>query len=134
MKKNTEFEFSAGGIVKNDQEFLLIKVKYMGSNEIWTFPKGKLEKGENYEEAALREVLEETGYNCSIDGYLKDVKYLFMRKGKIVIKKVRWFAMIPGEKTDVPDSEIFEIRWADYNTAKKLLKYKLDLMLLDMNK
>ncbi len=55
MKNNVEFEFSAGGIVKRDSEVLLIKTKDLKGNEVWTFPKGKIEKGEKSKEAALRE-------------------------------------------------------------------------------
>ncbi len=131
MIKQTKFEFSAGGIVKKESKFLLIKTKDLKGNEVWTFPKGKIEKGENSTEAALREVLEETGYMCKIEGELNDVKYFFKKEGKLIIKKVRWFLMSPVEKKGVPDSEIEKTLWADYDTSKTFLKYKTDLMLLD---
>jgi 8-oxo-dGTP diphosphatase len=132
MQKNVEFEFSAGGIVKRDSGVLLIKTKDLKGNEVWTFPKGKVEKGEKSKETALREVFEETGYVCEIKDNLDEVKYFFKRKGKLVIKKVIWFLMGPVEQKGEPDlNEIDEILWADYDTSKGLLNYKTDLVLLD---
>lgn len=131
MKKNVEFEFSAGGTVKRGSKVLLIKTKDLNDNKVWTFPKGKIEKGESSREAALREVLEETGFSCRIARELDDVKYFFRRKDKLVIKKVKWFLMNPLKKKGQPDSEVEETRWSDYDASVKLLRYKTDLMLLD---
>ena len=119
---NVEFEFSAGGVVKEKNRFLLIKT---ADKSIWTFPKGKLKKGESSSQAALREVLEETGYRCRIEKEITDVRYLFKRQGRLVIKKVQWFLMSPVQKLkEVP------CMWHDYNSCHKLLKYKSDLNLL----
>lgn len=130
MKKNTEFEFSAGGVVKKDNKVLLIKTSDLKGDQIWTFPKGKIEKGESSADAALREVKEETGYNCHIENNLDEVKYFFKWQEKLVIKKVKWFLMAPVKKQGKPDSEVEEILWADLKTSKKLLEYKSDLNLL----
>ncbi|MFW6134322.1 MAG: NUDIX hydrolase [Elusimicrobiota bacterium] len=129
-KKKTEFEFSAGGVVKKDREILLIKTKDLKQKDVWTFPKGKIEKGESSSQAAIREVREETGYRCSIDSELEEVKYFFKRKGSLVIKKVKWFLMSPVKKEDSPNFEVEKIKWADYTTSKELLKYKSDLKIL----
>ena len=99
MKENTEFEYSAGGIVKKGPDVLLIKTKDIGGVEIWTFPKGKIEKGETAEEAAIREVLEETGFLCSIDRTLDETRYLYVREKKLVIKRVVWFLMNSLKRT-----------------------------------
>ena len=131
MKENVEFEFSAGGVVRDGSKVLLIRTRDLGGNEVWTFPKGKIEPGEALQETALREVFEETGYVCTIESDLEEVKYFFQRAGKLVIKKVKWFLMSPGEKKAEPWDEVDEILWADYETAKGLLRYKTDFMLLD---
>jgi 8-oxo-dGTP diphosphatase len=131
IKENVEFEFSAGGVVKEGEQVLLIRTRDLGGNEVWTFPKGKIEKGETLKETALREVFEETGYTCSIVSDLNEVKYFFMRAGKLVVKKVKWFLMDPIEQKSEPWDEVDEILWADYDTSKGLLRYKTDLMLLD---
>jgi 8-oxo-dGTP diphosphatase len=65
LKKNLPIrrEFSAGGVViKDKREVLLIK----NPSNIWTFPKGHIEKGETREQAAVREVKEETNVDAQI--------------------------------------------------------------------
>lgn len=131
MKKDIDFEFSAGGVVKRESEVLLIKTKDLKGNEVWTFPKGKIERGETSKEAALREVSEETGFSCRIESELDEVKYFFRREDKLVIKKVKWFLMSPLRKKGPPDFEVERILWSDYDTSMNLLKYETDLMLLN---
>jgi len=129
-KQKTEFEFSSGGIVVKDKTFLLIKVIDLRGAAVWTFPKGKIEKGESVEEAALREVREETGYKCRILKRLDDVRYFYKRDGKLIIKKVYWYLMEAAEKEGEPDSEVEEIKWADADTALNLLQYKSDIAMM----
>ena len=57
-------EFSCGGVVLDGKKVLIIQVKNMKGKKIWTFPKGHIEAGETPRQAALREVLEETGYKA----------------------------------------------------------------------
>src|SRR5262245_15163023 len=64
-KKSVQ-EVSAGGIVQRDGELLLVKVKNLKGQVVWTFPKGHIEKGETLEQTAEREVLEETGWRCQV--------------------------------------------------------------------
>jgi diadenosine hexaphosphate hydrolase (ATP-forming) len=74
---------SAGGVVMGHAGVLLIKVKNLQGQVVWTFPKGHLEPGETAEEAALREVEEETGWRCKILGPLLDVEYRLCAAGKL---------------------------------------------------
>ncbi|MFO7970428.1 MAG: NUDIX domain-containing protein [Desulfobacterales bacterium] len=129
--QKTEFEFSSGGAVIKGSKILLIKTKDLKGSSVWTLPKGKIEKGEKSEETALREVREETGYRCSIEKQLDEVKYFFRRGGVLVIKKVKWFLMKPEEKEGNPDSEVEEILWAGRKKARDLFRYKSDLKLLN---
>ncbi len=121
-----KFEFSAGGVVREKGKILLIK-----ANGVWTFPKGHIERGENSEIAALREVLEETGYSCRIDRKLDETQYLFFRKKSLVIKKVKWFKMTVIKNKVVAACENYEKKWADYDFCSKHLKYASDLKLID---
>jgi 8-oxo-dGTP diphosphatase len=92
----------------------------------WAFPKGKLEAGESWEEAAAREVEKETGLRCGVGEYLGSTQYP-VRDG---MKEVRYFRM----ETDVDptaDHEIDELRWATPDEARALLSYDYDRQLLD---
>ncbi|MFN3966955.1 MAG: NUDIX domain-containing protein, partial [Endomicrobiia bacterium] len=91
MAKKIEFEFSAGGVVVKDKKVLLIKTKNLEGKEVWTFPKGHIEKKEKSTETALREVEEETGYKCEIKSQLDTVEYWFRDKERLVKKRVNWF-------------------------------------------
>ena len=63
---------AAGGIVRRDGEVLVVhRPKY----DDWSFPKGKLDEGERWEDAALREVEEETGFRCSLGPELGSTAY-----------------------------------------------------------
>ena len=100
-------EVSAGGVVLFGNAVLLLR-KFNGD---WVLPKGKVEEGENKQEAALREVLEETGVKADILKYLGEIHYTFKEnwdKNRAVHKTVFWYLMkarsmdtIPQKKKDL---------------------------------
>src|SRR5690348_17946882 len=94
----------------------------------WSLPKGKLEKGEGWEEAALREVREETGYRCRLGEELGRVSYLD-RKGRR--KLVRYWVMEPVDGGFEAHGEVDELRWLTPGDAGKLLTYPHDRALVD---
>jgi ADP-ribose pyrophosphatase YjhB (NUDIX family) len=121
-------EVSAGGVVLGPEGLLLVKVQNLEGRIHWTFPKGHLEPGETAEQAAVREVLEETGWRCRITGSLGTVQYQFRRTGTLVQKTVHWFRMAPEALEGHPDpDEILEARWARPEEARPILSYKSDL-------
>jgi len=124
-------EFSAGGVIVKDKKLLIVKVKNLSGKIAWTFPKGHIEKSETIENAALREVSEETGYNCEIIKPLGKTQYNFRHKNKFISKKVVWFLMSPLKKIGIHDHEILTTRWVKINEAKRYLKYPLDKKLLE---
>src|SRR5438477_7798883 len=92
-------EFSAGGVVVDAAgHFLLIRARDLRNRPVWTLPKGTLVSGETSEQAALREVREETGYLCEVVRDLETVTYWFQREGRRIKKTVCWFLMRPLEK------------------------------------
>src|SRR4051794_22397561 len=99
----TVFEFSAGGIVQDGDKLLMVQVENLEKLRLWTFPKGHIEKDETPEQAALREVEEETGFRCEIVGPLEKVQYWFKRDGQLTKKTVAWFLMKALEKTGEHD-------------------------------
>ena len=113
---------AAGGVIVRDGCVLLVhRPKY----DDWAFPKGKLEDGESWEDAAAREVEEETGLHCEPGAYVGSTHYP-VREGT---KEVRYFRM---ETDDDPRAcnEIDELRWATPDEARALLSYDYDRELL----
>ena len=125
-------EHSAGGFVARAGKVLLVEVENLKGEIVWCLPKGHLEKGETAEQAALREVAEETGWSCRSLGPLLSVGYVFKRQGRLVSKTVDWFAMTVEKKVGAPDaSEIRRVTWAPIAKARKLLQYPSDLQALE---
>ena len=129
--QKSRFEFSAGGVVQDGANLFMVKVQNLEGDEIWTFPKGHIEKGEKAPEAALREVKEETGYECKIEKPFERVQYYFRRDDQLTKKTVTWFLMTPVKKTGTHDpEEIMETEWVTMEEALKRAKYKSDKKLL----
>lgn len=125
-------EVSAGGIVVGPAGVLMIKVKNLMSQVVWTFPKGHLEAGETADQAALREVLEETGWQCRLRGPFLDVHYSFKRDGRSIDKVVHWFRMDPEKRSGEWDpDEVLDCRWVSLMEAKSLVSYKSDHRLVE---
>ena len=129
----TKKDFSCGGVVVGpDQRLLLVEVENLSGARVWTFPKGHPEKGETDEIAALREVHEETGWECRVTGPLTDVDYFFVKDGIRYHKLVRWFVMAPTVENGTPmEGEILSCRWATPTEARSLISYSSDFKLLE---
>jgi 8-oxo-dGTP diphosphatase len=95
----------------------------------WSLPKGKLDPGERFEQAAVREVDEEIGVRCGLGPELPATRY---RDHKDRDKVVRYWLM---EAVDVPEftpnDEVDELRWLPYDEARALLSYPRDRELLE---
>lgn len=101
---------AAGGYVQNVQKELLVFYR-RGS---WDMPKGKIDPGESPEQAAIREVQEETGLvNVSLGDFLAHTYHTYEEKGKRILKKTWWYRMQTADTVLVPQTEedIEEIHW-----------------------
>ena len=94
----------------------------------WTLPKGKLDEGESYEEAARREVEEETGLRCRLGDEVASSRYSD-RNGRA--KVVRYWAMTPEGGRFTPNDEVDEVRWLSPQAARSLLTYDRDRPVVD---
>jgi 8-oxo-dGTP diphosphatase len=111
---------AAGGVVVRDGRVAVVhRPKY----EDWTLPKGKLDPGEDFEEAALREVEEETGLRCELGRELPSTHY---HDSKDRPKVVRYWEMTPVGGEFVPNSEVDALRWLEPDEAAGLLTYDRD--------
>lgn len=120
---------AAGGVVwrrrRGDVEVLLVHRPKYGD---WTFPKGKLETGEDHDDAALREVLEETGLRCALGPELEISTYV---DGKGRPKVVRYWMMQVEDGAFAANDEVDEMRWLPLERARRRLTYERDLPVLD---
>ena len=111
---------AAGGVVVQGGR---IAVVHRPRYDDWTLPKGKLDPGETFEQAALREVVEETGLECRIVEELGSTRYTDS-KGRPKI--VRYFRMeVDGGEFAVND-EVDELRWLSPDEARAVLTYERD--------
>jgi 8-oxo-dGTP diphosphatase len=130
MELNTPAEIvrAAGGlIVRRQAGQLEVALVHRPVHQDWSYPKGKLEEGETLEDAAQREVLEETGLICRLLRFVGHTDYID-RKGRP--KVVAYWVMSAVAGTFVPNEEVDELRWVDVATAGGLLSYERDRELL----
>ena len=113
-------------------QVLLIRARDLRNRPVWTLPKGTLAPGETSQQAALREVCEETGYRCEVVRELEAVTYWFQRSGRRIKKTVHWYLMHPLEKVGDHDHEVDEVAWADREEALRRLRYDSDRHLLGL--
>ena len=101
----------------------LVAVVHRPRYDDWSLPKGKLDPGEDFEEAALREVEEETGMRCTLGPELAPNEYSDA-KGRP--KLVRYWKMDVVEGEFRPNDEVDELRWVSPAAAAELLSYPHD--------
>jgi 8-oxo-dGTP diphosphatase len=115
---------AAGGVVLREGR---IAVVHRPRYDDWSLPKGKLDPGESFEDAALREVREETGLHCALGEELSPTFYND-RKGRSKI--VRYWSMEVLEGSFEPNEEVDELRWLTPDEAAPLLTYPRDVELI----
>jgi 8-oxo-dGTP diphosphatase len=117
---------AAGGIVVRDG---LVCLVHRPRYDDWTLPKGKLDRGESFEDAALREVWEETGLRCRLLGEVAPARY---RDHKGREKLVRYWRMeVVEDPGFTPNDEVDELRWVAPEEAVELLTYDHDRDLVE---
>lgn len=109
-------EQSAGAIIEYKGKYLLTRSR----RGFWGFPKGHLEEGESFEDAALREVKEETGLDVVLSKKSSLIEY--PHKGSI--KQVKLF--LAEAKTDaiVPDEETTDWKWCTKDELLSLIDFR----------
>ena len=93
----------------------------------WALPKGKLEKGEEWETAALREIEEETGCKAQLGSFAGAVSYNVGDRPKVVLF---WNMVLIGDCKFVPSEEVDQLIWASVEKALEILQYPSDKNIL----
>ncbi len=117
---------AAGGVILDAGKVVLVhRPKY----DDWSFPKGKLDKGESYEKAAVREVEEETGLRCELGAFITEIEYPVEGVRKVVRF---WCMAVRSGRTDLrpPTEEVDSVRWCPVDDAYSLLSYDVDREIL----
>ncbi len=122
LQKKIPFVVAGGGLVFNDKGQML----FIHRNSKWDLPKGKVDKGESIEEAAVREVEEETGVkDVKIESLLGITYHIFQRNGKYKLKETHWYKMhttYNGKLKPQKNEGIDKVVWLDEKEAKEALE------------
>ncbi|MFL5733156.1 MAG: NUDIX hydrolase [Chloroflexia bacterium] len=128
-KPKATSEYSSGGVVYHrTSEGFDIAVVNRARHTDWSLPKGHIEEGETREQAALREVKEETGLETRIIAPLEEVTYFYTSPKKGLIRKTVYHYLLEASPGPLggPNWEVSEVRWVPINEAHTLLSYPKD--------
>src|SRR6266853_397426 len=119
---------AAGGILqrstpRGDE----VMVVYRKRHQDWTLPRGKVKDGESFQEAAMREVMEETGCSCRIGNYLGTISYSDNGVPKVVLF---WKMSVVDDQGARNNEEIGEALWLQVPAAIERLTYAQEKALL----
>ncbi|MBG9654090.1 NUDIX hydrolase [Cytobacillus firmus] len=117
----------------NDENGNILLVKNIKDDSFyWGPPGGAVEKGETLEQAVIREVREETGFNIEVTG-LNSIREVFFTEKEHHALIVTFFAKIIDGQINIidPDNEISEVKWVDYQTAKELMPFLFEKLRVD---
>jgi len=126
-------EAAGGLVVRGPAQAREVAIVHRPRYDDWSLPKGKLESGESFEAAALREVEEETGLRCRPGPELEANSYTD-HKGRP--KLVRWWLMEPEPASGVsgafePNDEVDELAWLTPDEAAARVDYDHDRKLIE---
>ncbi len=123
-------EVSAGGLVIDATGTKGLLIGRIDAKDVkrerllWSLPKGHIEPGETPEQAAVREVREETGIESEIDKSLGVIDFWFMASGKRIHKTVHHFLFKEvGGKIAPQVSEVDDVRWFPLDEIVSKLAY-----------
>ena len=136
LKEKIPVQKAGGGLVYNKSG----EVLFIFRNGKWDLPKGGIEKGEEIEDTATREVEEETGVSkLLVTKKLQKTYHIFKRNGKYKLKITHWFEMTSDfEGTPMPQAEegIEKVAWLNPAQIQQALKnsYENIKLLFDVEK
>ena len=133
-KRKTRNEYSAGGAVISLREGIpyVAMIATRGRTR-WGLPKGAVSEGETPEQAALREVLEETGITAEIIRTLDTIEYYFRAGDTLIRKRVDFYLMRFLEGDLKPQlSEVDDVEWVELSAALQRASFDSERKLLEV--
>jgi 8-oxo-dGTP diphosphatase len=109
-------------IFDSTKEKVLLVKNRKGDSSYWSPPGGAVENGETLEQAVLREIKEETGYDIEVIGLYSVREMFFIENSHHAIIFTFLARIIDGEINFMdPDNEVVDIEWLDIPTANELM-------------
>ncbi|MDC2866475.1 NUDIX hydrolase [Bacillus sp. S10(2024)] len=122
-------------LIYDDNDHILIVKNKKGDSYYWSLPGGAVEGDETLEEAAIREVKEETGFNIAVDKLHSIREVFFEERGHHALIVTFHAKIIDGEiNINDPDNDIVEVRWAHSEAVKKLMPSLFEMLKINFDK
>lgn len=119
---------AAGGILwRRSGELAELAVIHRPHHRDWSLPKGKRDRGESWQETALREVLEETACHAEIERFAGGTIYTVKKRPKVVLF---WHMAVSEEGRFEPNDEVDRVEWLVPEAALERLDHETERELL----
>ena len=130
----TAKQYSAGGVIyRRSGDSYEVLLTMPSGRDLWSLPKGLIEPDESTKDAALREVLEETGMVATIETDLGQISYWYLwKETHTLYKKTVTFYLMGLEHGDIGkhDNEVTHMRWTPIDDAPQMLSYQSEREIL----
>ena len=114
-KKHIEALVVAGVVIKKDGKYLLLQEKQPKAYGLWNFPAGKVDIGESFEQTAIREAKEESGYDVELTKKIGIFQTIPTHAAKHTYE-----AKIIGGELNFPPDEILDAKWFTFDEIKQM--------------
>ena len=122
-------------LIYDSNESILIVKNRKDNSFYWSLPGGAVEGDETLEQAVIREVKEETGFNIAVDKLHSIREVLFEERGHHALIITFHAKIIDGEiNINDPDNDIVEVRWANSETVKELMLSLFEMLKMKCDK
>src|SRR4051812_23022307 len=131
-------ETSAGGLVVDRRPGITPQAALIGRIDrrgrlLWSLPKGHVETGETAEDAAVREVMEETGITGRIVAPLGTIDFWFVAEGRRIHKTVHHYLLLAlGGELSADDIEVEQVEWVPLDQLTERLAYADERRLVEL--